>query len=164
MAADVRIFDPDDLTDDERERAKSLLEAPAGEFDAAVRRYVDLPTDLMLHVLYSGDVAQETLAALGRLHSEATALERDQWAAGPDMRRMLHERTRLIATLRRELKPFVNLAVAAAADKGNRHRAERILGRARYPELRQIIRDLDGGMAEDAALAACQARMNGAGT
>jgi hypothetical protein len=153
----VRIYDPDDLTDAERDMARTLLDAPAAVFDETVRRYVRRADDKLRHVLYSSDVAQETLATLGRLHAEAVQALDDHPPQGR-LRQPLQAHVNLIATMRRELRPYVNLAVAAAADQGTRRRAEQLLGRARYAELRQIIRDLDGGMDGGEALAAYQAR------
>ena len=77
-------------------------------------------------------------------------------------RGMLDRRSQAIRALREDLRPHANAAAAAAAEKGARRRAERVLGRGRYAELRQIMRDLDDGMTEDQALAAWRGRTAGA--
>jgi hypothetical protein len=157
---DVRITDPDDLTREERELAARLAAMPASEFDAAVSRYIDQPSDAMRQVLASGDLVQDTVAALERLQAAVRARLAVRGLPAAD-RQLLDLRSQAIAALRAEMRPYLNLAVAAAAEKGTRRRAERVLGRARYPELKAIMRDLEAGMDENAALAAHRARTGG---
>jgi len=154
---EVRITDPDDLDDAERELAASLAALPAGEFDAAVGSYIDQPSETMRRVLESGDLVQDAVASLERLQAAVRAQLADRGISGAD-RQLLDLRSQAIAGLRAELRPYLNLAVAAAADKGTRRRAERVLGRARYRELKAIMRDLESGMDENAAFGAHQGR------
>ena len=157
MPADARITDPDDLNGEEQALAARLAALPAREFDAAVAAYVDAPTPEMRRVLESGDMVQEAVAALERLQA-ATRAALAVYGLPQQQRGDLDRRSQAVKALRAELRPYLNLAAAAAAEKGLRRRAERILGRARYPELKAIMRDLGDGMSEEEALAAYQQR------
>lgn len=160
MPADARITDPDDLSSEEQALAVRLAALPAGEFDATVAAYVDAPTRQMRRVLESGDMVQETVGALERLQAATRAALAARGL--PEHQRVdLDRRSQAVKMLRAELRPYLNLAAAAAAEKGPRRRAERILGRARYPELKAIMRDLGDGMTEEEALAAHQQRAGG---
>ena len=53
--------------------------------------------------------------------------------------------------MRDDLRPYVNLAIAAAADQGAGGALRQVLGKARYAELRQIMRDLEARHGRGAA-------------
>lgn len=141
---DVRITDPADLTPDERRLARQLAELPGPMFTTVVGAWVTHPDDVTRRALYSPDLAQDTLTALGVIHAE-TQRAASAAPAKSRQRRLELARLRMIADLRDELRPFVSLAAAGAAVKTTRARAEEILGRVHYDELRAIMRDLDDG-------------------
>jgi hypothetical protein len=132
----------------------------SAELDEAVSAYVDQPAEAVRRALASGILVQRAVESLERLQAAArAALAVRGLPAGN--RAELEARSQAVAALRAELRPHLNLAVAAAAEKGPRRRAERVLGRARYAELKAIMRDLEAGMDEGAALAAHQQRLAG---
>lgn len=147
---DITLTDPDDLTPDEEARLKYLLALEGKDFDAEVRKYVAAPTESEQAVFRHPELVELTNNSLDRLI--ASAQSRQQHARQQrDQRQkvlMIDDQLKKLGRERRAIGSYVNLALSEAARNTPRARAERILGRLMYPDLKKIIRDLEAGCSE----------------
>lgn len=146
MTDEIQLADPDDLTSDEELLLEELENATPEEYDDLVRRYVAHPTESDQMVFRHPDVVEKTHDSLNRLI--AAAQQRKQHARDPRKRRLADDQIVKLGRERKAIRPYLNLALAEAARNSSRARAERLLGRIMYKELKAIIRDFDAGMTE----------------
>jgi hypothetical protein len=152
--------DPTDVSSIEEREIDVLLEMlkiDVREFDSAVRAWAADPDQHGTHVFRHPKIAMHARDAIERL---IISTEDQRRQAMKPQRAKAAEA--LLWKLRRQrewLAPYVNLALSAQAEKTPRRRAERILGKVRYQELRRIVRDLEAGMSEGEALEAAKGRV-----
>jgi hypothetical protein len=136
--------------------AGQLAALPDGPLADRIARYLAQPDPAVRAALESPEVARRAVDALGML--QAAVQGQLAGRVTPSRRQQLTGQAQQIAALRRDLRSFSRPARDDSADPV-RKRAERVLGKARYPELTAIMRDLNDGMSAEQALQAHQRRI-----
>lgn len=146
VAFDVELTDPDDLSAAEKELLELLQQAEPEEFDEHLRRHVANPTEATQMVFRHPSIVEVTVDGLYRL--QAAAQQRAQHDRNREMRRLYQEQVRKIGREKRYFAKYLNLAVSEAAKHTPKTRAERMLGRLMYRDLKAIQRDFEAGLSE----------------
>lgn len=153
----IELPDPDDLTDEEERLLLDLQHASEQEFEDFLRKYVAAPTESAQWVLRHPSLVLTTRDALYRL--QAGVQQRAQHEQDKMMRQVHLDQVKKYGRERRAIAPFVNLAISEAAKRTSRARAEKMLGKMRYPELKAIQRDYEAGLTDREVEARYKERM-----
>jgi len=143
---EVELTHPDDLNPDEELLLELLRQAEPEQFDEHLRRHVANPTEATQLVFRHPSIVEMTVDGLYRL--QAAAQQRAQHARNREMRQLAQEQVRKIGREKRYFAKYLNLAVSEAAKHTPKVRAERMLGRLMYRDLKEIIRDFEAGLPE----------------
>lgn len=143
---EFELTDPDDLTTAEEVLLERLRQAEPDEFDEVMRRHVADPTEATQMVFRHPSIVELTMDSLYRL--QAAAQQRTQHARNREMRQVYQEQVRKLGREKRYFAKYLNLAVSEAAKHTPKTRAERMLGRLMYRDLKAIQRDFEAGLSE----------------
>lgn len=152
----IHLTDPDDLTPEEKHKLERLKTADQTTMDAFVNGVINRPAESDQLLIRHPDLIERVDLTLERLILRATrALQRADKATRPQINLQIQR----YQALRRDVRPYLNLALAEAAKSTPRARAERILGKVLYPQLREVMDDLESGLSEAQATERLKARL-----